>query len=192
METETPNKQRILEIALMLFASKGYEMSGIQEIVTDAGISKPTLYYYFGNKFGILEEIIRTRGSLMLSGIRKAAAYNHDLILHLTEILKTQIAAAQDEPEFFRLYTAASFSGTETELFKAFEPYRKQITDIYFTLFTLSVNEIGNMRGYEALYSRTFRFLAESTSLSVLNGDLTVDSHIIYRLIHSFMYGVVS
>ena len=29
---------------------KGYDAVGVQEIVDTAGITKPTLYYYFGSK----------------------------------------------------------------------------------------------------------------------------------------------
>ena len=40
-------KQTILQTAERLFAYKGYDAVGVHEIVTDAGITKPTLYYYF-------------------------------------------------------------------------------------------------------------------------------------------------
>lgn len=192
METENPNKQRILEVALSLFAAKGYEAAGIQEIVTTAGISKPTLYYYFGSKLGILNEIIKTCGEPVLSAITNAATYNHDLIMHLTAVLKAEIATAQRAPDFFRLYTAASFAGAESELCKAFEPFRCHIADCFRTLFLLSTEEFGNMRGWEDLYSKTFRFLAESTALAVLNNELTVDDGSVFKIVHSFMYGVVN
>ena len=64
------NKERIMECALDLFYAKGYDAVGVQEIVEKAGITKPTLYYYFGSKLGLLKpfwrRIIRKfRGPLM-------------------------------------------------------------------------------------------------------------------------------
>ena len=46
------NIERILQCALELFYAKGYDAVGVQEIAQKAGITKPTLYYYFGSKYG--------------------------------------------------------------------------------------------------------------------------------------------
>ena len=53
------NKEKILESALDLFYSKGYDAVGVQEIVERSGITKPTLYHYFGSKYGLLEHLVR-------------------------------------------------------------------------------------------------------------------------------------
>ena len=47
------NRERILQCALELFYAKGYDAVGVQEIAQKAGITKPTLYYYFGSKYGL-------------------------------------------------------------------------------------------------------------------------------------------
>jgi AcrR family transcriptional regulator len=43
------NKEKIMQCALELFANKGYDGTGIQEITQISEVTKPTLYYYFGN-----------------------------------------------------------------------------------------------------------------------------------------------
>ncbi len=43
----------ILHVAIKLFAEKGYEATSTREIAEAAGVTKPMLYYYFGNKEGI-------------------------------------------------------------------------------------------------------------------------------------------
>lgn len=58
---ELDNREKILECALDLFYQKGYDAVGVQEIVTLAGITKPTLYYYFKSKYGLLEALLRER-----------------------------------------------------------------------------------------------------------------------------------
>ena len=50
------NRERILQCALELFYAKGYDAVGVQEIAQKAGITKPTLYYYFGSKYGLIVE----------------------------------------------------------------------------------------------------------------------------------------
>ncbi len=46
-------RERLLTAALGLFTVKGYAATTVREIVAAAGVSKPGLYYYFGNKEGI-------------------------------------------------------------------------------------------------------------------------------------------
>lgn len=57
-EAVMDNKELILKSALDLFYAKGYDAVGVQEIVDKAGISKPTLYYYFGSKLGLLQNLL--------------------------------------------------------------------------------------------------------------------------------------
>jgi TetR/AcrR family transcriptional regulator len=46
-------RERLLRAALDLFDRKGYATTTVREIVEAAGVTKPVLYYYFGNKEGI-------------------------------------------------------------------------------------------------------------------------------------------
>lgn len=46
-------RDRLLAAALELFTRRGYASTSVREIVEAAGVSKPTLYYYFTNKEGI-------------------------------------------------------------------------------------------------------------------------------------------
>jgi AcrR family transcriptional regulator len=52
----TDTRDRILEVALDLFASDGYEKVSLREIAERVGVTKPALYYYFASK----EELLRT------------------------------------------------------------------------------------------------------------------------------------
>ena len=59
------NRERLLEAALSLFYEKGYDAVGVQEIVEAAGVTKPTLYYYFGSKKGLLEAVLQKNFRVM-------------------------------------------------------------------------------------------------------------------------------
>jgi AcrR family transcriptional regulator len=50
-------RSHLLASALKLFNQKGYAGTTVREIVADAGVTKPVLYYYFGNKEGIYLEL---------------------------------------------------------------------------------------------------------------------------------------
>ena len=52
------SRVRILEAALSLFSEKGYEATSTREICELAGITKPTLYYFYKSKEGVYRALI--------------------------------------------------------------------------------------------------------------------------------------
>ena len=186
------NKEVILEVALELFSKKGYDATGIQEIVTDAGFTKPTLYYYFGNKKGILTAMTEVYGEKMKNMLFKATDYIGDPIKHFTQTLEGQVKFASYNPEFFRLYMQSVTGGVESELYTAFEDFRNAVSEIYKVLFKNSLSLFGNMKGYENLFAKSFKSLVETTALNALNGEITIDDDTVYRIIRAFCYGVAN
>ena len=69
------NREKILRCALELFYHKGYDAVGIQEICQSAGITKPTLYHYFGSKYGLLEVLLEHELSGFLSRLSENARF---------------------------------------------------------------------------------------------------------------------
>lgn len=51
-------REKLLEAATDLFNRKGYASTTVREIVEAAGVTKPVLYYYFGNKEGIYLDLM--------------------------------------------------------------------------------------------------------------------------------------
>jgi TetR/AcrR family transcriptional regulator len=51
-------KRRLIDAAIALFAEKGYASTSVKEIVAQADVSKPVLYYYFGSKEGMFHAIL--------------------------------------------------------------------------------------------------------------------------------------
>ncbi len=54
MSKSTLRKQRLLEAALILFSTTGYEKTMVTDITREADIAKATFYYYFPTKESIL------------------------------------------------------------------------------------------------------------------------------------------
>jgi TetR/AcrR family transcriptional regulator len=60
-DSNDPHVRRlVLKSAGELFNRKGYAGTTVREIVNAAGVSKPVLYYYFGNKEGVFLELVRS------------------------------------------------------------------------------------------------------------------------------------
>ena len=54
-------KKKLLEVAVKLFADRGYKGVTIREIAAAAEVNPANIGKYFGSKFGLYEEIIRSR-----------------------------------------------------------------------------------------------------------------------------------
>jgi len=60
-----PNaRERLLATAIGMFAEKGYAGTSVREIVEQAGVSKPVLYYYFQSKEGLFLAILEMAENL--------------------------------------------------------------------------------------------------------------------------------
>lgn len=57
----TDNRARILDAAERLFATRGFAATSVREIVREAGVTNPMLYYYFGSKEDLFVHLIRER-----------------------------------------------------------------------------------------------------------------------------------
>jgi TetR/AcrR family transcriptional regulator len=68
------NRNNLLDHALNLFAERGYEAVGVQEVVETAGVTKPTLYHFFANKRGLLDALLERGCSKLLEEIPPCGA----------------------------------------------------------------------------------------------------------------------
>jgi len=68
-------KERLLAAGLDLFAEKGYSSTSVRELVQDAGVTKPVLYYYFTSKEGLFRAVIDYLGEQQKRTL--AAALKH-------------------------------------------------------------------------------------------------------------------
>lgn len=51
-------RQQLLRAALKQFANNGYAATSVQDIVDDAKLSKPALYYHFRDKAGLFQALV--------------------------------------------------------------------------------------------------------------------------------------
>lgn len=80
-------KERILEAALELFADKGYDATGVQEIVVRAGVTKGALYHHFAAKEDILFEMYGTVFHEQLAELDGLLALGRDPVWTLRAII---------------------------------------------------------------------------------------------------------
>ncbi|MDR3276989.1 MAG: TetR/AcrR family transcriptional regulator [Treponema sp.] len=201
METlDTPGKpavfsavrETILERALALFAAKGYESVGIQELTVASGITKPSLYYHFGSKQGLLETIIREKGDALREIFREETEYRHNLTNNLMGLFQGTLRVARNQPEFFRFLLSCFSSAPENAAYTASAPLRGELAALLEGLFAAAVLDHGNMRDRQRIYAETFFGLLETWALLAVNGEIEVNPPTEYRIVHQFMHGIFS
>ncbi len=186
------SKDLIAEKALELFAAKGYEGVGIQEICEASGITKPTLYYYFKSKSGLFSYLLETKGGDFFSCIKEALVYEHDFIKSLTKALCAEIDFAGREKSFFTLFAALQNSPDGSEEHELSLSLVKNVDSAFYSFFKSSSAEFGNMRGKEKLYAKLFQSNVFNCAMMSLSKKMKFDDQTIYQVIHSFVYGVAN
>ena len=67
-------RERLLQAAMHLFASKGYAAASVRDIVNAAGVTAPSLYHHFGNKEGLFLAVMRATESRISAAEEEAMA----------------------------------------------------------------------------------------------------------------------
>ena len=67
--TGSHDRTNIRAAATRLFATRGYEAVGIRELVDAVGVTKPTLYHYFGSKRGVLDAALEEHFTTLFAAI---------------------------------------------------------------------------------------------------------------------------
>ena len=52
-------REQLLDVALDLFSSQGFDATSTQQIATAAGVTQGLVFHYFGSKAGLYEQIVR-------------------------------------------------------------------------------------------------------------------------------------
>ena len=186
------NRANILECALRLFADQGYDAVGVQEIVDAAGITKPTLYHYFGSKHGLLEAILEAHFTHLNSVVRAAAAYHGDLPAALRNLTAACFQYARENPTFYRLQLALWFAPRHAPAHQCVTRWQTEQHELIEALFLQAANDHGNMRGRQRAYATTFSGMLNTYIGMALNGYTELDETLLRQAVHQFQHGIYS
>ena len=186
------NRSTILSRALDLWSGRGYDAVGVQEIVDSAGITKPTMYHYFGSKRGLLDALIEERSAGLREALDRAADYRGDLPLTLETVARTYFDFALKNASFYRMQLAFWFAPNRSDGYQAILARNLDQHEILERLFAAAANDHGNMRGRHRAYAATFLGMVNTYIGLHLNGYATLDERLVHDAIHQYMHGIYS
>jgi AcrR family transcriptional regulator len=182
----------LLRAALTLFAAKGYDAAGVQEIAEAAGVAKPTLYHFFGSKHGLLEALFAEYGSKLDDAVREAAQYSGDLPFTLDRIVAAYVDFATREPVFYRMELALYFAPRDSEAHQVATGHYARRHAMLEEVFSKAVRQHGNMRGRHGRYAITLVGMINNYVALQLNGHLVITDRVRRDIVHQFSHGIYS
>ena len=190
--SNTDNRNHILERALDLFARRGYDAVGVQEIAVAAQVTKPTLYHYFESKHGLLTAIVAVHGSPLRSAVRQAALYQQDLVMNLERVAFALVEQAKAQPVFYRLLLALYFAPPECEARAVAMDLLLDLQQCLEELFSAAVPQHGNMRGRQGAYAATYLGMLNTWIGIYLNDLSALDPPAIRAALKQYQHGIFS
>jgi TetR/AcrR family transcriptional regulator len=191
-------KQIIIIKALELFSEKGYEGVPVSELTEAAGITKPTLYYYFKSKEGLFEDICKIYYEQLNKLIKEKAVYNpnpknynEDIILTLSKVTDAYFSFARTNKAFFRITLANLSMPASSIVFKIVEKYHFTQFKVIDSMFQNMAKAHGNLKG--KCKTLTWSFLGTINSyigLYFTGSGQPLNEKTIKELVHQFMHGI--
>ena len=101
-------RQRVLDAATQLFAHRGYGSTSVREVVEAAGVTKPTLYYWFENKEALYLECVRTKFEALHPLVHDAVSGSGTVRERLVRFVRDYVQAGLDDLDGVRLALTAT------------------------------------------------------------------------------------
>ncbi len=102
-KNEMATRERLLEAAIALFGEHGYAATGTSAICERAGVAKTALYHHFGNKEGLLAEVIERIELSWIEEIQKGVYRVPDAEGRIETLLRSFRDIVQTSPHLWRL-----------------------------------------------------------------------------------------
>lgn len=193
MKNEKNNKQIILDVALNLFSAHGYDAVGVQALCEKSELTKPTLYYYFGSKEGIFEELLKIDYQKLDNALEKSAAYCpnphsyfEDVYPVLVNVVQTYFDFAVNNEKFYRMVLSATFLPPESKVNEMVRKYHIRQYEIIGGMFEKMSAYHGNTKGNEQRLAWTFIGMVNTyIGLGYVKGTAE-------ELVKQFMHGIYS
>jgi AcrR family transcriptional regulator len=137
----------------------------VQESVAPAGITKPTLYHYFGSKQGLLTSLM-TENSAPLY--------------------------ARENATFYRTQLTMWFAPPSSESYKVVSQANNKCYRLIEALFVQAAGEHGSIKGHQRAYAATWIGTINTYIGLAENGYRELDDRLVRQATHQFMHGIFS
>ena len=186
------SRSALLRAALLLFASRGFDDVGVQEIAAATGVTKPTLYHFFGSKQGLLEALFAQYAAELDRQLGEACVYEGDLPRTLDRIAAAYIGFAAREPAGYGLELALYCAPRQRPARAGAARHYGRRQALLEGVFAAAAKEHGNLRGRQRRYAVSLVGVLNSYIALQLDGDITITDRLRHEIVHQFSHGIYS
>ncbi len=105
---------RILRAAMHLFARKGFSATSVREIVKEANVTNPMLYYYFDSKEGVFHKLIDLLFGFMEEQVTRALEDEHaSFYEQIEQVVMVHLEGVRREPKALQFIYSVLFGPQE-------------------------------------------------------------------------------
>ncbi len=192
MKTATNNKSHILSCATFCFAQGGYEACSISEIVERSGITRPTLYHYFGSKLGLYNAILDEYAPAFITVAKETLPHDKDASQTLSNFMMQFNAQVSKYPVFIEMGLCSLCTAKKCAKFSLFSDYLEEFKQPVFDYFHALLDSRGASEETISRYANALFSLLRMTSELIVYDGLADSPELAYRLTHQFLFGIYS
>lgn len=185
-------REALLDGALEEFVARGYEGTGVQLLCERGDVTKPTLYYYFSNKVGVLEALLERELADVLSRFLEDSSDTADVTSSLFALSKHFLGSLGRRSLAGQLFLQLSCQPIHSEAFAAFSPYRDKMHAALVSFFKAAEAQHGNFRGRSQEYAILFGGFLNSLLRMVIERGTQNSDEELRTLLHRFEHGIYS
>ncbi len=96
-------RDQVIDVARRLFGERGTTDVSMDEIASEAGVARSTVYVYFANRDELLRACLQRMHEQLAEGIAQTWMQEAEPALRLERLIEELLARVDDSPTFFRL-----------------------------------------------------------------------------------------
>ena len=96
-------RDQVIDVARRLFGERGTTDVSMDEIATEAGVARSTVYVYFSSREELLRACLQRMHAQLLEAIASTWEEDAEPAIRLGRLIEEMLARVDDSPAFFRL-----------------------------------------------------------------------------------------
>ena len=161
MKQNETSRERIMRKAITLFGNRGFRGTSTRKLASTLNMSISSIYYYFGNKEGLLLAILEDASELLLNTLNNVRGQELPPIERFRELVKAHLRLGIENIDQVKIFFAENLSPKAQQINREAQ---RSVLNIYR-------EELSNLQGMGYVKHRNLTVLSLNI-MSVVNGQL--------------------